>query len=43
MELERYQNFSLGILGLSAVVYYVSFSAVFVFLTARVIEKRRWQ
>jgi len=41
--LERYQNFSLGILGLSAVVYYVSFSAVFVFLTVRVIEKRRWQ
>ena len=41
--LARYQDFSLGILGLSPVVYYVSFSAVFVFLTVRVIEKRRWQ
>ena len=41
--LERYQDFSLGILGLSPVVYYLSFSAVFVFLTVRVIEKRRWQ
>jgi ABC-2 type transport system permease protein len=41
--LDRYQNFSLGILDLSSVVYYISFSAVFVFLTVRVIEKRRWQ
>ncbi len=41
--LARYQDFSLGILGLSPVVYYLSFSAVFVFLTVRVIEKRRWQ
>ncbi len=41
--LTRYQDFSLGILGLSSVVYYLSFSAVFVFLTVRVIEKRRWQ
>ncbi len=41
--LERYQDFSLGILGLSPVVYYLSFCAVFVFLTVRVIEKRRWQ
>jgi ABC-2 type transport system permease protein len=41
--LARYQDFSLGILGLSPVVYYVSFCAVFVFLTVRVIEKRRWK
>jgi ABC-2 type transport system permease protein len=41
--LERYQDFSLGILGLSPIVYYLSFCAVFVFLTVRVIEKRRWQ
>jgi ABC-2 type transport system permease protein len=41
--LSRYQDFSLGILSLSSVVYYISFSAVFVFLTVRVIEKRRWQ
>ena len=41
--LDRYNDFNLGILGLSPVVYYLSFSAVFVFLTVRVIEKRRWQ
>ena len=41
--LARYQDFSLGILGLSPVVYYISFSAIFIFLTVRVIEKRRWK
>jgi ABC-2 type transport system permease protein len=41
--LQRYQDFSLGILGLSPVVYYISFSAIFIFLTVRVIEKRRWK
>ncbi|NLP08437.1 MAG: ABC transporter permease, partial [Clostridiaceae bacterium] len=34
--------FNRGILGLSPVVYYLSFTAVFLFLTIRVIEKRRW-
>lgn len=38
----RYEDFSRGILGLSPVVYYLSFIAVFLFLTIRVIEKRRW-
>jgi ABC-2 type transport system permease protein len=41
--LQRYNDFNLGILGLSPIVYYLSFSAVFIFLTIRVIEKRRWQ
>lgn len=41
--LERYQEFNLGILALSPIVYYVSFIAVFIFLTVRVIEKRRWK
>jgi ABC-2 type transport system permease protein len=40
--IQRFQTFSMGVLGLSAVVYMLSFSSVFVFLTARVIEKRRW-
>jgi ABC-2 type transport system permease protein len=40
--LKRFNNFGMGILGLSPVVYYISFSAVFVFLAMRVIEKRRW-
>lgn len=38
----RTQDFYTGILSLAPVVYYLSFSAVFVFLSTRVIEKRRW-
>ncbi len=38
----RYEDFNRGILGLSPVVYYLSFVVVFLFLTIRVIEKRRW-
>jgi ABC-2 type transport system permease protein len=40
--LQRFQTFGMGILALNATVYMLSFSAVFVFLTTRVIEKRRW-
>lgn len=40
--LSRYEDFNKGILGLSPIVYYISFIAVFLFLTIRVIEKRRW-
>ena len=40
--MSRYEDFNNGILGLSPVVYYLSFIAVFLFLTVRVIEKRRW-
>ncbi len=40
--LSRYEDFNRGILGLSPVIYYLSFVAVFLFLTVRVIEKRRW-
>jgi len=40
--LTRYSDFSRGVLGLSPVIYYLSFVAVFLFLTIRVIEKRRW-
>jgi len=38
----RYEDFTRGILGLSPIVYYISFIAVFLFITTRVIEKRRW-
>ena len=38
----RYEDFNRGILGLTPIVYYLSFIAVFLFLTVRVIEKRRW-
>lgn len=40
--LTRYEQFVSGILDLSSVVYYISFVAVFLFLTIRVIDKRRW-
>jgi ABC-2 type transport system permease protein len=39
---KRYGDFSLGLLSLSPIVYYISFSGAFVFLTIRMIEKRRW-
>lgn len=38
----RTEDLFAGILSLKSIVYYVSFSAVFVFLAIRVIEKRRW-
>ena len=38
----RYQNFTYGIFDFAAVLYYVSITAVFLFLTVRVYEKRRW-
>ena len=38
----RYQNFTNGIFSLADVCYYVSFTVIFLFLTTRVIEKRRW-
>ncbi len=40
--LKRYNDFSMGVLGLAPIVYYVSFSGAFVFLTVRMIERRRW-
>lgn len=40
--LKRYEDFNLGILGLSPVIYYLSFSAAFVFLTVRLIDRKRW-
>ncbi len=39
---KRYNDFSMGVLSLSPIVYYLSFSGAFVFLTIRNIEKRRW-
>ena len=40
--LSRYQNFADGIVGFAPVFYYISLSALFVFLTVRAIERRRW-
>lgn len=39
---DRYSNFNLGLLDLTAVVYYLSITALCVFITVQVVEKRRW-
>jgi ABC-2 type transport system permease protein len=38
----RYTNFAMGIFNLGDAVYYFSIAAVFIFLTVRMLEKRRW-
>lgn len=38
----RYSTFVLGILDYSNIVFFVSFVAVFLFLTVRILDKRRW-
>ncbi len=40
--LSRFTNFSYGILDFSAMVYYLSLTGVFLLLTNRIYEKRRW-
>jgi len=39
---KRYSLFSQGVLSLNSVVYYLSFIVAFVFLTIRIVDKRRW-
>lgn len=39
---ERFDSFSVGVVKLSDIVYYISFIAFFLFMTTRVIEKNRW-
>jgi len=38
----RYKDFPNGIFGVAPVVYFLSFIALFLFLTIRVIDRRRW-
>ncbi len=40
--MSRFSNFQSGILDPAALLYYISFAAVFLFLTVRVYDKRRW-
>ena len=40
--LKRYEGFSMGMLDVSSIIYYITFSAAFVFLAIRMIDKRRW-
>jgi len=39
---KRFRPFSIGILPLDGIVYYLSFMAFFLFMTVQQIEKRRW-
>jgi len=39
----RYDAFTMGLLKFDSLVYYASFSFLFLFLTVRKIEKRRWE
>ena len=39
---QRYQPFSMALLKFDALLYYASFSGLFLFLTVRLIDKRRW-
>lgn len=38
----QYENFTNGIISLPSVIYYISVTVIFLFLTVKVIEKRRW-
>ncbi|MBR4279254.1 MAG: ABC transporter permease, partial [Clostridia bacterium] len=40
--IDRFAPFTNQMLDVSAIVYYISLAAVALFLTTRVIEKRRW-
>ncbi len=40
--LERFDSFGLGLIEIEEVVFYLSFTAIFLFVTVRLIEKRRW-
>ena len=40
--LGRYQVFASGVLAVGPILYYLCFTATFLFFTVRVIEKRRW-
>lgn len=40
--LKRFDNFTAGVLAASDVIYYITFSLVFIFLTKYTVEKRRW-
>lgn len=38
----RYYAFSIGIISIADIIYYASFCGIMLFLTVRVIDKRRW-
>ncbi len=38
----RYNDFSVGIIDLTSIVFMISFAAVFIFMTVRIVEHKRW-
>jgi ABC-2 type transport system permease protein len=40
--LSRYRTFIRGVFDIVPIIYFISFIALFIFLTVRVIERRRW-
>ncbi len=40
--MRRFDNFYMGVFDVSSIAYYISFAAIFVYLTIQAIEKRRW-
>ena len=40
--MSRYNSFSIGVINISDIVYYISVVFVFLFLTVQSIKKRRW-
>ena len=40
--LQRYDDFLRGILSIKQVIYFLTFTGLFIFLTVRIIERRRW-
>ncbi len=41
--LTRFSNFDKGIFNVADIIYYITFSIAFIYLTINVIEKRRWR
>ena len=40
---DRFSAFTRGRFDFTAVIYYISLTVVFIFLTVRIYEKRRWE
>lgn len=38
----RFDNFGMGLLAWDSIIYYLSFAGIFIFLTIRMIDKKRW-
>jgi ABC-2 type transport system permease protein len=41
--MSRFTNFENGVLNIADIIYYISFAAMFIYLSVNVIEKRRWK